>query len=278
MAGERRGRGVDICDLQGAGVRHIPLIHQGRLGLPHALAQAPHPRPGVIGLPTRVGQPVRPVPRQVRVAHQHHLRAIGEPGVERLQDAPGLGPHARHGHALLDRRALQAPVGGLNRLPAARCAAGPGNEAPPHNICDAHIGAADCEHHQIGVGRHPADLLVHDVLGRGTAAGKTRKRCVHPLLTEPVHIVVHPAVAAAIGLAARVVRLLDLVVAGTASGRVRVPEKGDSQRHIALRGVRRRTRRSGKRRRDQKSRNNHKNNKRAGKEAEPFFRIHQGSF
>ena len=218
MAGEGRCRGVDAGDLQGAGAHRVPLIDQGRLGLPHLLTQAPHPRPGVIDLPARAGEPVRPVHHRVRVAHQHHLRTVGELRVERLEDAPGLRPHARHGHALVDRRALQAPAGGLNRLPAAGRAARPGDEAPLRNVRDAHIGPADREHHQIGVGGHCADLPVRDVLGRGAAAGEGRERRVRALLIEPVHVVVRPAVAAAVGRAVRVTRVLGLVVAGPASG------------------------------------------------------------
>ena len=218
VAGESRDRGVDVRDRQGAGVRRVPLIHQGRLGVLHLLAQVPHLRPGVIALPARVRQPVRPVPRQAGVAHQHHLGAVGEPGVERLQNATGLRPHARHGHALLDRRALQAPAGVLNRLPAAGRAAGPGNEAPFGDIREVHVGAADREHHQVGIVGHRADLSIHDVLGSAAVAGETRERRVHALLIEPVRIAVRPAVAAAVGRAARVVRVLGLIIAGAGSG------------------------------------------------------------
>ena len=215
-------------------MRHIPLIHQGRLGLPHALAQAPHPRPGVIGLPTRVGQPVRPVPRQVRVAHQHHLRAVGQLRVDLLQDGPGLRSHARHGRTALDGLALHTTIRILDDLPATRGASESEREAAFDDIPEAHVIAADRQHHQIGVNGHLADLPVHDVTRRTATVGKIRQGRVRTARIEPVHVVVRPIIAAAVRLSPRIARILPLIVTGTIARRIGITEQSDVQRHVLL--------------------------------------------
>ena len=244
MTGEGGHRGIDVGHLQGARVRGVPLVHEGGLGLPGPLAQASHPRSGAVARPARAGEHVLLAAHgQIRVADQHHLRAVGQLGVELLQDAPGLRPHARHGHAALDGLALQTAVGRLDGLPAARCAAESDHEAPLHDVREVHVVAADREHHQVGVGRHLADLLIDDVAGRAAAVSEIRQSRVRAPLVEPVHVMMRPAIATAVRLAARIVRVLGLVVPGAAAGRVGVPEQGDVQRHVLLPGIHRLRRR-----------------------------------
>ena len=48
VPGESGRRGIDVGDLQGAGMHRIPLIDQCRLSLLRLIAQAPHPSPGII--------------------------------------------------------------------------------------------------------------------------------------------------------------------------------------------------------------------------------------
>ena len=48
VPGESGRRGIDVGDLQGAGMHRIPLIDQCRLSLLRLIAQTPHPSPGII--------------------------------------------------------------------------------------------------------------------------------------------------------------------------------------------------------------------------------------
>ena len=204
----------------------VPVVDEIGLHLPGRVAEPSHPGAGVVGEGSpEVLEHVLAVRGETGVADQDHLGAVRQLVVDPLQNVLGGLPDVAHPGA-----------GRIDLLLAGRGIAHPQHEALLDDVGEPDVVAADGEHRHVRVRGHALDLTrpavgPQQVVGDTSAVREVGESGADVLLVQPVHVVVRPAVATAVGAL-----VVSVVVAGAVAGRVGVAEKGHVDTAVGLDG------------------------------------------